>query len=336
MQRSTHTWRLVAVGLVLAMGLVGAVSAQSLTKVRDIRKNPSRYANEVVTLEGFATQWVEAKAQTTSFYFLKDDWGSVIKVRTSKDKPEIGERYRVQGAVGIDPTNHNDVYVSEEMRIYIREEAAPDEDRGGGVAALPMAVPTAPPAADEGALGGLSNEMKLIIGAIIVVLILLVIVLIWAVRSRGPSTPVEEEYSGTAPAADTPQGEVVEGRTIKMHAPPPGTLKILPGRLEVTAGDETVSEIRFYRVKGQSTPEVTFGRAAGPKYTHIQLKAMTVSKRQAKMTFINNEWILTNFAPETSNPTRHNGIELPEDGQVALKEGDTIALGEVELTFHES
>mgnify|MGYP003410748599 CR=1 FL=1 len=40
-----------------------------------------------------------------------------------------------------------------------------------------------------------------------------------------------------------PPQQVIEGRTIKMHAPPPGTLKLLPGWFEVVAGDETVKEI---------------------------------------------------------------------------------------------
>ena len=97
--------------------------SQVLTKVSDIRNNPRGYANEVVTLEGFATQWVEGKVSTTRFYFLKDGWGGVIKVRTSKAQPEVGERYRVTGPIGIDPTNHNDLNVNEETRADVRHES---------------------------------------------------------------------------------------------------------------------------------------------------------------------------------------------------------------------
>jgi hypothetical protein len=127
---------------------------------------------------------------------------------------------------------------------------------------------------------------------------------------------------------------MLEGRTIKIAAPPPGTLKFLPGRLEVAGGDDTVKEIRFYGLKGQSTPEMTFGRAAGAPYTHVELKAMTVSRRQAKMTYINGQWIVTNFATQESNPTVLNGAPMPIDGQAALKEGDAVEMGEVKFVFH--
>jgi len=335
----------VVAAVLISVCLVGTHSdAKSLTKVRDIKNNPKGYANEVVTLEGFATQWVAAKATTTSFYFLKDDWGSIIKVRTSKEQPEVGERYRVTGPVGIDPTNRNDVYVSEETRIHVRLEpeavaVVPDS------VVQPVEVPETTPQEIEPELGGfagLSYGTWILIGAIVVVVFLLVFLLVWLMRSQKEpaedistpaSTPTPQSEAGTGPA---PEPKVVEGRTIKMHAPPPGTLKILPGRLEVTAGDDTVKELRFYRVRGQSTPEITFGRATGPAYTHIQLKPMTVSSRQAKMTYINNQWILTNFAPDTSNPTRYNGADLPVDGQTALKQGDRVEMGEVVLVFHES
>ena len=332
----------LVVALVALLLTSALIHAQSLTKVRDIRNNPKGYANEVVTLEGFATQWVEGKASTTSFYFLKDDWGGVIKVRTSKEQPEVGERYRVTGPVGIDPTNRNDVYVSEETRIHVRPEpvvAAPEP------ALQPVEVPAqTEEAGPEGVLADLGLGTWVLIAAIVVVLFLLVFLLMWLMRSQKQvaediSTPMPGAGPGapamTGPASE-PEPRVVEGRTIKMHAPPPGTLKILPGRFEVTAGDDMVKEIRFYRVRGQSTPELTFGRAAGPAYSHIQLKPMTVSSRQAKITYINNQWILTNFASESSNPTRYNGSELPVDGQTALKEGDRVEMGEVVLIYHDS
>jgi len=318
--------------------------AQSLAKVREIRNNPKTYANEMVTIEGFATQWVEGKSRSTNFYFLKDDWGSVIKVRTSKEPPEVGERYRVTGGVGIDPTSHNDVYVAEEMRIHVRDEVETQPE----VVTVPEVADEVPTAIPEEVFieedfGGMTDQTKILIGAIVAVVVVLLVLLIALTRSKksAATDPMDVAAPSSDPpptgtGAGDPEPEVVEGRTIKMHAPPPGTLKILPGRLEIAAGDDTVKEIRFYRVRGQSTPEITFGRAAGAPYSHIQLKPMTVSSRQAKITYINNAWILTNFAPDTSNPTRFNGVELPVDGQTELHEGDKIEMGEVVMIFHES
>ena len=53
---------------------------------------------------------------------------------------------------------------------------------------------------------------------------------------------------------------------------------------------------------------------------------LTVSSRQAKVTFINSQWTLTSFARDTSNPTRHTSVDLPVDGQVALKDGDRVEM----------
>ncbi len=331
--RRYATWLRAAATLAVGLLVSGAVAhAQTLTKVRDIRANPRGYANEVVTIEGFATQWVESTATTTSFYFLKDDWGGVIKLRTSREKPMVGTRYRVTGPVGIDVAQHNDVFISEEMRIEVRDESAPQAP----AVAAPIVVPTEMP---EPAPGGLSKESVILIVAIVAAVALLIGLVAWLARSRRQAPPTglgDDLGSGLPSAVPEAPPQIVEGRTIKIFAPPPGTLKILPGRFEVVAGDDTVKEIRFYRVKGQSTPEVTFGRAAGAPFTHVQLKPMTVSSRQAKLTFINNQWILTNFASEASNPTRVNGMELPAEGQAALKEGDRIEMGEVTFLFHAS
>jgi len=331
MGKTRKVWLRTATGLVVGFLVLGALAhAQGLTKVRDIHANPRGYANEVVTVEGFATQWVESTAMTTSFYFLKDDWGGVIKVRTSREKPVVGTRYRVSGPVGIDVAQHNDVFISEEMRIEVRNESAAQ----AAAPPAPIVVPTEMP---DPVLAGLSKESVLLIVAIVAAVALLIVLLVWLARSRSqaPPTDLDNDLGSDGPRA-VPEAppQMVEGRTIKIFAPPPGTLKILPGRFEVVASDDTVKEIRFYRVKGQSTPEVTFGRAAGAPFTHVQLKPMTVSSRQAKLTFINNQWILTNFAAESSNPTRVNGIELPVEGQAALKEGDRIEMGEVAFLFH--
>ena len=74
----------------------------------------------------------------------------------------------------------------------------------------------------------------------------------------------------------------------------------------------------------------------GAPYAHVQLKPMTVSARQAKLTLDQRGWTLTNFAPATSNPTRLNGAEMSVDEQRALRPGDRIEMGEVAFVFHEN
>ena len=73
---------------------------------------------EATYVEGFVTQYFKDMARTTNFYFLKDNWGGIIKVRTSKPKPEVGKKYSITGPVNID-SDLNEVFISEESRIQI-------------------------------------------------------------------------------------------------------------------------------------------------------------------------------------------------------------------------
>jgi hypothetical protein len=291
--------------------------------VKEVLAQGQSAVNEVRTVEGFATQWEPKKAETTAFFLLKDDYGDVIKVRTSGEKPETNGRYRITGPVGVDTTVvPPELFISEESRVDLWKPGTnvkSEKDLGGsGVTQLPVGL----------------------VAAVVVVLLILAGLLTWtfARRRQADTTAVvtatpPPATTGFGPTGAEPVPQKVEGHTIKISVPPEGTLKLLPGRLVVVAGDDTVKEISFYRVKGQSTPEVTFGRVEGPPYTHVQLKKMTVSSRQAKLTYLDNQWVLTNFAPPTSNPTRHNGGDLAVDGQVKLSDGDKIEMGEVKFEF---
>ena len=123
---------LVAALLPLAAHPASAAGETS-PKVRDIRNNVNRYLNERVRIEGYVTQYADAGTRTTAFYVLKDDWGGLIRVRTSDAPPAVGKRYAVVGPVGFDPRT-NDPYISQEKReeLQLATEA-------------PIAIPTAVP-----------------------------------------------------------------------------------------------------------------------------------------------------------------------------------------------
>jgi PPM family protein phosphatase len=120
---------------------------------------------------------------------------------------------------------------------------------------------------------------------------------------------------------------------------PDGTLQLLPGRLEITS-DRGVTgahkgqrEIRFVRVPGMQ-PEMTFGRAEGDPYRHVQLDAPTASRLHATLRFSGRRWRIRNDS--STNPTRVNGISL--DGASTFQElddGDRIEMGEVSFRFHQ-
>jgi hypothetical protein len=126
----------------------------------------------------------------------------------------------------------------------------------------------------------------------------------------------------------------VDGETLRFAIPTDGTLQFLPGRLEVIAGPDTGREVRFVRMPGDTNIEVTFGRAEGPAYRHVQLHARTVSRQHAMMSLIDEHWALRNLS--TTNPVVLNGRVLAH-GEIAplLVEGDKIEMGEVVFLFHE-
>ncbi|MBN1272958.1 MAG: FHA domain-containing protein [Candidatus Aminicenantes bacterium] len=296
----------------------GMSFSQEKVKVNDIKNNFLDYKDEKVILEGFATQIVEDTSQTTDFYFLKDDWGGIIKIRTSQALPEIGKKYQVVGIADQDPATQ-DLFITEEVRLLLTPEAPTAEEK-------------------TGFSKWFSKNWPYLIGALaVVVVFLLVFVLIYALNQRKALTTTDLPATsvGTAPAGGAeplPEPEkILEGTTVKMAIPPPGTLKLLPGKFVVKAGDEQIKEIRFYKEKGAPDTEITFGRAQETSYTHIELKPMTVSAKQAKLIYAGNKFTLINYS--ATNPTRINDKNMPENGSVEVKDKDKIEMGEMVFEF---
>jgi pSer/pThr/pTyr-binding forkhead associated (FHA) protein len=149
-------------------------------------------------------------------------------------------------------------------------------------------------------------------------------------------------------------GEAVDGASIRFWRPADGTLQFLPGRLEIAAGRDAGQEIRFVRTGGPDGTVITFGRAEGPPYRHVQLREPTVSRAHARMALeqsnpqstsgsrgasasSSSHWRLENLS--TTNPVVVNGRALDAKGSplssVILSEGDRIEMGEVAFVFHE-
>jgi len=187
------------------------------------------------------------------------------------------------------------------------------------------------------------------------------------VRARSPYAPVPDvpvrEFAhhptpASAVAAsgrpnDTLPGAAVDGASVRYWRPADGTLQFLPGRLEVVSGRDAGQEIRFVRTPGPDGTRVTFGRADGAPYRHVQLREATVSRNHARMslevvagapgpdgrpaTGNVGRWRLENLS--ATNPVVVNGRPLAADegdgSAVSLAEGDRIEMGEVVFRFHE-
>jgi hypothetical protein len=148
-------------------------------------------------------------------------------------------------------------------------------------------------------------------------------------------------------------GEAVDGASVRYWRPADGTLQFLPGRLEIAAGRDAGQEIRFVRTAGPDGTCITFGRAEGPPYRHVQLREPTVSRAHARLVLDgagspNGEtrgntpsnaarWRLENLS--STNPVVVNGRPLDSKGEspvsVVLTDGDRIEMGEVAFVFHE-
>ena len=157
------------------------------------------------------------------------------------------------------------------------------------------------------------------------------------IASRGdtPDAPIEDDT-----------GEPFEGASVRYWRAADGTLQFLPGRLEIAAGRDAGQEIRFVRTGGPDGTCITFGRADGAPYRHVQLREPTVSRAHAKMALeqtgasrgINaGRWRLENLS--STNPVVVNGRTLDGKGgpgaSVILSDGDRIEMGEVAFVFHE-
>jgi hypothetical protein len=168
-------------------------------------------------------------------------------------------------------------------------------------------------------------------------------------RDGGVSTLARPPRSDAPPPIDDEMGEAVDGASVRFWRPADGTLQFLPGRLEIAAGRDAGQEIRFVRTGGPDGTCITFGRADGPPYRHVQLREPTVSRSHARMmleqptgssrdtTANQARWRLENLS--STNPVVVNGRSLdPKGGALAsvmLSEGDRIEMGEVAFVFRE-
>jgi len=169
-----------------------------------------------------------------------------------------------------------------------------------------------------------------------------------AVSYAPPPPPRVEEEDDVEPLVlSMEEREVAEGGTAWRRrdrarvlraegAEPPsaltGTLRMLPGRLEVVAGLPVRSEIRFVQTGGGPEQQVTLGRQEGRPYEHVQLASQTVSRLHAAMTYSRGRWRVANLSE--TNPLRVNGAAVAREAPpVELADGDTVELGEVVLRF---
>lgn len=120
--------------------------------------------------------------------------------------------------------------------------------------------------------------------------------------------------------------------TVRFRRPADEAVELLPGRLEVLAGEPRHKEIRFVRAPGER-PEVILGRDLGDSPGHVALHSRTVSRRHARLAYQNGEWRVANLS-QTNPVVVNDEALLVGNGERPLADGDCLELGEVVLRFH--
>lgn len=129
---------------------------------------------------------------------------------------------------------------------------------------------------------------------------------------------------------DTPP-RAANSETVRFQRPGEEPVEILPGRLEVLAGETKHREIRFVRIRGEAA-ELILGRDPGRSPQTIELQSDTVSRRHARFAFSNGRWVVTNLS--RTNPVVVNDERIVDNSiERSLADGDRVELGEVVLRF---
>lgn len=160
--------------------------------------------------------------------------------------------------------------------------------------------------------------------------------------SAAPIPPVSEAPAEEVRPVDRPKwpravpseldlDEPPDDATMVFNRPVDEAVQILPGRLRILSGESTGDDLRLFNRLGEP-PRIVVGRETGPPHQHITLHSPTVSRRHARMDFIDGHWTITNLS--ATNPVLVNDRVLGQNGATRkLADGDRIELGEVALRF---
>jgi hypothetical protein len=187
-----------------------------------------------------------------------------------------------------------------------------------------------------------------VLGGAIVILVILGITLTFrrktqpkALPAVAPGQPLYQPTSTQASqvaAANVGQAasispSVDDYRTVKVYK----TTKVLPGKLVVVENHQESDTIHLTDQTGHG--EIEIGRDSPDISSGIRIKdkSNTLSRRQAKLVYASatRDFKLINLAGESSNPTLINGKQMAENESVALKDGDMVTMGNLELKFRQ-
>jgi hypothetical protein len=311
---------LVIFSFICATSFYGLLAQNQALQVKDILKNPSAYMREEIEVTGLVVQYIEATEKTTSHYYLKDDYGAIIKVHTAEGKPETNVKYKVRGILYIDQTTQTP-FISERSKSRI-----------GGVITNLVSTPPPPPAKTWFETNWL---LVVIVGS---VFLLMVLIIILFARRRKVDIVASHQPAVKQVQVNVEKQEPPVARdnlkTMVIPSSVPKTMKFIPGEFEVVTGDD---KGRIIKIGGYPTEEgsiVTIGRdqVTGPRdFAHIQLKERTISRRQAEIVLKDGKLYLKNLSE--TNYSKLDGKDIPPNTSAELKANSVLTFGEVEMKY---
>lgn len=333
-----------------------------------------KYDKELIELTGTVTHWEQVPNKTTVQYWIRDNWGELLPVMSIGGHPEVNTQYRIKGTVNL--SNSQIVmgkivsmrFIDEHSRTEIVESpqvTSPQPDQLSEATELlnaaeshvrqnserwyldnseaETALLTARNLFYEKNYDGAKSEAKRIMqiqpvySLIFYLIILAAVILVSLISFLLFIKKSSQKSDGKMVKAKAIQGSQAVGSTVKVTLPPPGTLKVLPGRLEIIRGESQLKEVRFFLTTENPDMEFTFGRNPGKPYSHVQIENPTISRDQARLLICKGQYNLINRAdPVTKNATKLNGVDMAFNESTTLHEGDRILMGVVEMVFHQN
>lgn len=153
----------------------------------------------------------------------------------------------------------------------------------------------------------------------------------WTATNGAPRANRRSSGVASAPLSALATSPPAEGASVRFSRPTDAGLELLPGRLEIITGTDAGKDVRFVRLPGAATADVTFGRIDGPAYRHVQLQDASVGRQHATMHLREGHWHLRNLS--ATNPVVRNGVPLAVGEVATLDQGDKIEMGKVTFRF---
>jgi len=285
--------------MILAMGFVNYGQTQpGFLFISDVLDNAQKYFNLQVKFQGTVTSVTNAaNAQTRGFYFLIDNSDRSIKI-VANELPAPNQKVIVTGIVQLDTGTQTP---------FLREIS---KSISGGVNNTVQQQQTAQQKDKPNIL------MFALIGLIALVVIALIIVMFKKPKTTIPqnikqSVKEPEEQKTTQVSYDDINKQVGGMKTKQVPT--------LLAELVVLSGSKSGKKFTLGY-------ENLIGKVSGD----ITLEDTSVSRKQAKIVFLNNAYVLENLSE--TNPTIINGKKV--NGSKELNKDDEIIMGVIKLKFN--